>query len=168
MTVYEQNPDLYHRLSETHPLMIAARGVAMGQSLDLKQKVGVVLARMDLDGPTAHGDLEILGVGANGSTYHAEHGCKRLELGCKSGEGYDLCPGCSPENHAEATAIRNAIGRRTALGPGVVAIMWGHWWACGDCWARLRAVGVDRIYLLFQARAHFDPASPYFVFKGGA
>jgi Cytidine and deoxycytidylate deaminase zinc-binding region. len=51
---------------------------------------------------------EVLGVGANGSEYHKTQKCRRVILGCKSGEGYELCEGCHPKNHSEAKAIRDA------------------------------------------------------------
>jgi len=56
-------------------------------------------------------DKRILGIGANGSDYHKKHPCKRKELKCKTGEGYELCEGCHPRNHSESTAIRNAVSK---------------------------------------------------------
>lgn len=171
MTVYaipEQNPRLYINVASNHPMMMAAQAVALGQSLDLKQKVGVVLARfrgrtnpMDLLGP-----WQIVSVGANGSRYHEDNGCERLRRGSKSGEDYELCGGCSPENHAEAKAVRHALALRD-VGvdiAGLDAYMFGHWWACRPCWEALKSIGVKSIYLLNSAKNYFDPASPYFAY----
>lgn len=151
MPIPEQQATLYHRLDNSHSLMRAARAIALGMSLDLKQRVGAVIAR----------NGAILGVGANGSGYHALHGCRRKELGCKTGEGYDLCEGCSPQNHAEAAALAHARSRGIDVA-GAQVVMWGHWWACRDCWASLRIAGIDRISLIHDARSYFDPESPDF------
>lgn len=138
-------------------LMGTAVRHALTCSLDLKQKVACLL--VDITGNP-------VGIGANGSDYHEQHGCERQRRGCKSGEGYELCEGCSPANHAEAKAIANAVTRgNTMMLPGATAYIWGHWWACSTCIERLREYGVERIVLLKDARKWFDATSPHFVFR---
>lgn len=56
----------------------------------------------------------IIGIGTNSSEYHEKYGCRRKDENgkslYKSGEGYDVCPGCNPKtSHSELIAIRNSI-----------------------------------------------------------
>lgn len=143
LPINPQDGEAYDRVDEYNGPMMTARCVAEQHSLDLKQPVGVVL--VDDWG-------NILGAGANGSRFHDEHGCERKRLGSKSGEGYELCEGCSPHNHAEAKALDSARARGNIESVrGSSAFMWGHWWACQACIDKLRAAGVRRIVLLDRA-----------------
>lgn len=78
--------------------MALAKAWARAQSLDTKMPGTAVVVK----------NGRVIGIGANGSTYHKEHGCERVRLGCKSGQGYELCEGCSPKNHSEPTANLNS------------------------------------------------------------
>jgi deoxycytidylate deaminase len=98
---------------------------------------------------------EIIGRGANGSTYHDEHGCERVRQGIPTGQGYDLCEGCHPKNHGEPKAIADAQrqGNETL---GADLYMWGHWWCCKSCWDAMINAGIARIYLPEGAKVMFD------------
>lgn len=59
-------------------------------------------------------DDKIIGVGTNSSKYHEKYGCRRKDENgkslYKSGDGYEVCPGCNPKtSHSELIAIRNSI-----------------------------------------------------------
>ncbi len=101
----------------------------------------------------------ILGKGANGSDYHEKHGCERVHLGCKSGEGYELCEGCSPKNHSEPTAIKNARERGNNT-EGADLYLWGHWWFCKDCWDAMIEAGIKNVYLLEGSEILFNKENP--------
>lgn len=142
-----------------NPFMQWARCHALDHSLDLKQKVACVIIK----------DGVFIGAGANGSTYHEQHGCRRKELGCRSGEGYELCEGCHPKNHAEPTAIGNAIARgNESKLRGADIYMWGHYWCCEPCWAAMEAVGIRDVYIVSKAARWFDANSPDYVFAEAA
>lgn len=97
----------------------------------------------------------VIGIGANGSDFHKTHQCQRVLLGCKSGEGYDLCEGCHPKNHSEASAIANAkIGEYETNGADLY--LWGHWWLCKDCWDKMITAGIKDVYLLFGSEKFFN------------
>lgn len=146
----------YRTTTNTNRHMAMAKDFALANSLDARQKVACVIV-------TWLGD--VLGIGANGSPHHAEHGCARVALGCKSGEGYDLCEGCHPKNHAEPSAIRDVLarGNKNQL-IGSELYMWGHYWCCNACWDAIETVGIARVWLPEHARAMFDAASPVYVF----
>lgn len=136
----------YETCSALNEFMCEARHVAETQSLDLKQKVGCIIVSESI----------VVGRGANGSSFHLEHGCERKRLGCKSGEGYELCEGCHPRNHAEPTAIADAIS--SGLGhrlEGSAVYMWGHWYCCSECIKAMRSAGITHVYLPNGAEGMF-------------
>jgi len=104
-------------------------------------------------------DRKILGIGANGSDYHKTHSCRRVELGCKSGEGYDLCEGCHPKNHSETTAINDAV--KKGYNPrGADLYLWGHFWCCKPCWDAMIKAGIRNVYLMEGSERLFNKEHP--------
>jgi len=101
----------------------------------------------------------VIGIGANGSKYHKKQKCRRVVLGCKTGEGYELCEGCHPKNHSEAKAIADA-GQRRHSTIGADLYLWGHWWFCGSCWDCMIAAGIRNVYLLERSHILFNREHP--------
>jgi deoxycytidylate deaminase len=84
--------------------------------------------------------------------------CFRRILKIKSGKSYWLCPGCaSPHSHAEA---------RTVAGLSEKGIrdfdlyLWGHYWACKDCWDAMIKAGVKQVFLLEGSEVFFNKENP--------
>ena len=129
--------------------MVLAKEFARKHSLDAVMPGAAVIVRSGV----------ILGMGANGSDYHKTHQCQRVILGCKSGEGYELCEGCHPKNHSEQKAIKNAqdYGNDTN---GAVLHLWGHWWCCQDCWEAIIQAGISQVFLLENSEALFNKEHP--------
>lgn len=125
--------------------MRAAREAAQELSLDPDHPTGAVIVR----------DGEILGRGANGSDYHAEHGCKRKELHVPTGQQYELCPGCDPANHAERRVIASVLQKGLAPA-GADLYLWGHWWCCQWCWEAMIEAEIRNVYLVEGAKRVFD------------
>jgi dCMP deaminase len=128
--------------------MQAAKKVAREKSLDKTMPTGTVLVK----------DGKIIGRGANGSTYHDEHGCERVRRNIPTGQGYELCEGCHPKNHSEPTAIRNAqeAGHDTK---GAEAYLWGHWWCCESCWNAMIENGIAKMHLMDDSEHLFNKLS---------
>ena len=101
----------------------------------------------------------IIGLGANGSDHHEKSGCRRAELGCKTGEGYELCEGCHPKNHSEPRAIQNALSRGYKT-KGADLYLWGHWWCCKWCWDSMLKAGIKNVYLLEKSEVLFNKEHP--------
>ncbi len=121
--------------------MMEAKKAAEELSSDLGHPTGAVIVR----------DGEILARGANISPYHEEHGCRRKELGTPTGKQYELCPGCHPRNHAEQVAISHVQeGCKNAD-----LYLWGHWWCCEGCWAKMIEAGIRNVYLVTGAEEKF-------------
>lgn len=104
-------------------------------------------------------DGQIIGIGANGSDYHKTHQCQRVLLGCKTGEGYELCEGCHPKNHSEAKAIEDAK-RRGFETTGADLYLWGHWWCCKPCWDKMIEAGIRNVHLLLGSKKLFNKEHP--------
>lgn len=124
--------------------MQQAKYVAQTQSLDPQHPTGAVVVKEGL----------LLGKGANGSAYHEQFGCKRKELGIPTGEGYELCEGCHPKNHAEQKAIQN-VKKNGHTPEGADLYLWGHWWCCHSCWAEMIRSKIYRVFLMEGAENFF-------------
>ncbi len=132
-----------------NPFMQEAREYARLDSLDNTVKTGSVVVK----------NGEIIGRGANGSDYHAQHGCERVKRGIPTGHGYELCEGCHPKNHSEPRAIEDAkkSGHATV---GADLYLWGHWWACEPCWNAIIEAGIENVYLLKDSEKLFNKTHP--------
>jgi deoxycytidylate deaminase len=102
---------------------------------------------------------EVVGRGANGSDYHETHGCERVRRGIPTGQGYELCEGCSPKNHGEPRAIADALTRISSV-KGADLYLWGHWWCCEPCWRAMQEAGIRTVYLLEDSEILFNKAHP--------
>ena len=102
---------------------------------------------------------EVIGLGANGSNHHEQHGCERVKQNIPTGQGYELCEGCHPKNHSEASAIKNAHdnGKQTE---GADLYLWGHWWCCEPCWGAMIAAGIKNVYLAEASEKLFNKENP--------
>ena len=128
-----------------NPFMREARAFALAHSLDDTVKTGSIVVK----------DGEIIGRGANGSDYHKTHGCERVRRGIPTGEGYELCEGCHPQNHSERRAIFKAVHAGYDVA-GADLYLWGHWWCCKPCWDSMIEAGVANVYLLEGSEALFN------------
>lgn len=109
-------------------------------------------------------DGQVIGSGANGSTYHDTHPCVRVALGIPTGQGYELCEGCHPKNHSEPRAISDAKsnGSDTA---GADLYLWGHWWCCEPCWNAIAAAGIKDVYLMTDSEHLFNKSDAKNILK---
>lgn len=127
-------------VSPENEYMQEAKKTAQNFSLDSAHQTGAVLIR----------DGEILGIGANGSDYHEKKGCERKRLGVTTGQGYELCEGCHPKNHAEQKAIANVL--ENGCDPkGADLYLYGHWWCCEWCWEAMISAGIANVFLVEKA-----------------
>jgi len=122
--------------------MMAAKEAAETLSSDRAHPTGAVIVHKGT----------IVSRGANGSDYHKKHGCRRKEQNIPTGEGYELCEGCSPRNHAE----QSAISKMQQGCENDDLYLWGHWWCCESCWNRMIAAEIQNVYLTEGAREKFE------------
>jgi deoxycytidylate deaminase len=144
------NPEgkIYYVAAENEHMQ-AAKEFAREKSLDKVMPTGTVLVK----------DGKVIGRGANGSDYHEKNGCERVRLNIPTGEGYELCEGCSPKNHSEPKAIADASEKGNKA-EGAKAYLWGHWWCCESCWQAMIKNGITDVYLLEGSEELFNKLSP--------
>jgi deoxycytidylate deaminase len=123
----------------------AAKKIAQTQSLDQNHPTGAVIVHQK----------NIIGRGVNGSPWHKKNGCERKRQNIPTGQGYDLCEGCHPKNHAEQKAITDATTHHAELVSASDLYLWGHWWCCQSCWAKIIEAGIKRVYLMEGSDALF-------------
>lgn len=132
-------------ISIENPFIIKAREVAKKYSLDDNMPTASVLVK----------NQEIIHFAANGSDYHKKHSCKRVELDIPTGEGYELCEGCHPNNHSERRVIVEALEKGIDI-YGSDLYLWGHWWCCKWCWEKMDEVNIKDVFLLKDSEVLFN------------
>jgi deoxycytidylate deaminase len=150
---YYQNKNWYSFVPANNYFMEKARNTALELSKTLVFPIGIVAVKGGV----------IIGQAGNGNGYHEEHendsghkkGCIRRFLSeeregkglskFKSGEGFELCPGCSTDYHAEANLIRSIADKDSLKGAEVY--MYGHFWCCEACWEKMREVQIAKVNL---------------------
>lgn len=146
-----QDPTLYEYVDVDNPWMKIAREAAIRHSLTPVFPIGVAAVKKG----------KVIAVSANGNGYHEknldtpEHkkGCKRRYISTQrelrgasklaSGEGFDLCPGCDVDYHAEARLIQEVETLEEL--EGATIYMYGHWWCCGSCWEKMKKAKVAKV-----------------------
>jgi deoxycytidylate deaminase len=61
---------------------------------------------------------------------------------------YEICPGCTNDNHSESNALLSVI-RENNLPKlkRASALVYRHWWSCKHCQEKLIRAGIKKIYL---------------------
>lgn len=109
--------------------------------------------KMTITSATLVKNEKIIGQGANGNGWHQDNNrCIRIEKNMPTGVGYDECPGCHSDHHAERSAFLNATEDAT----GANLYLYGHWWICNSCWNAITEKKINHIYLLENAENLFD------------
>ncbi len=124
-------------VSEDNVFIQKAKLYAEKNSLDIVHPTGAVIVM----------NTEIISEGANGSDYHTQYGCIRKAKNISTGESYELCPGCHPDNHAEKKAINKALQNFVTI-KGSSLYLWGHWWCCSNCWDSIVRAEIDKVFLM--------------------
>ena len=139
----EERTILY--VSESNEFIKVAKQFAKENSLDKTMPNSSIIVK----------NGSIIGRGANGSDYHEKNGCYRVKNNIPTGQGYELCEGCSSKNHGEAKALANAIS--LGFDPrGADIYLWGHWWCCEPCWNAMIKAGIKDVYLMEGSDILFD------------
>ncbi len=131
-------------ISGDNKFILEAKKTAERNSLDPAHKTGAVIVKNN----------KIIGKGANGSEHHEKYGCERKKQNIPTGEGYDLCEGCSPHNHAEQKAIANAQSYKNSCKDADL-YLFGHWWVCESCWNCMIKAEIRNVYLEEDAKIDY-------------
>lgn len=102
---------------------------------------------------------QILISAANGSIHHRVYGCARQLHDSATGEDYDLCVGCQPQNHSERRVI--CLARENNMPTSDADLyLWGHFGCCRDCWSTIIAAGINDVILVRDANILFNKKHP--------
>ena len=129
----------------SNKFMIEAKEFARKNSLDKTIQTGSIVVKGG----------KIIGMGANSSDYHKKFMCERVKQKIPTGQGYELCEGCSPKNHSEPKALVDAKLRGFDTN-GADLYLWGHWWCCEPCWNAMINAGIKDTFLLENSEVLFN------------
>ncbi len=153
---YLQDKKFYTLIENNNEFIKSAKQSAIDYSLTSVFPIGII----------AEKDGNIIARAGNGNGYHENNlntpkhrkGCirrylndEREKMGLdkfKSGEGFELCPGCHTDSHAEANLISTAkkMNKYDELKNSNV-YMYGHFWCCRDCWEKMIKAGIKKVFL---------------------
>lgn len=82
--------------------------------------------------------------------------CPRVYKGYGTGEGYQYCKEyCGQQGHSEVMMVRDAQTKGIDLA-GADIYLYGHWWACKNCWDTMLAERVGNVYVTDKAHELFN------------
>lgn len=136
---------LFDFVSIKNEFMSRAKEFARLHSLDKVMPTGSVIVK----------NGKVIGEAANGTDYHNNHVCKRVELKIPTGQGYELCEGCHYKNHSEQRAIKMATDNGYDV-KGADLYLWGHWWCCRWCRENIIKSGIKTVFLLEKSEILFN------------
>ena len=151
MTIPESDEDLFLKpthqayVSTENKYMLIAKDFAREHSLDKVMPTCSVIVK----------EGKIIGIAANGSSYHDTHVCERVRLHIPTGQGYELCEGCHYKNHSETRAIADALSKGFDVN-GAELYLWGHWWLCRWCREAIAKAGITYVNILEKAEILFN------------
>jgi deoxycytidylate deaminase len=155
--LYFQDPKFYQLLPDDNEFIQKAKQAAIKYSLTSVFPIGIV----------AEKNGKILAEAGNGNGYHEANletpghrkGCIRRFLNdereregkakFKGGEGFELCPGCHTDSHAEANLIkitRNQNNYNELKDANIY--MYGHFWCCKPCFEKMLSAGIKNVRTL--------------------
>lgn len=154
--LYFQTESFYQFTDDDNEFIQAAKQAAIKYSLTSVFPIGIVAEKNGV----------IIAEAGNGNGYHEANletpghrkGCVRRFLNderekqglpkFKGGEGFEFCPGCHTDSHAEANLIKKATEEKKYENLKDANIyMYGHFWCCKSCWQKMLAAGIKNVYL---------------------
>lgn len=136
-----------------------AKEVAKKESTDRRFSTGAVIVR--------NSDNSVVSRASNKapltSNYlinlHKKY-CIRRIFGIPSGQKYWMCPGCAAgDHHAEYRASKKLIKNGFNKNDQFDLYLWGHWWACKDCWGKMIEVPIRNVYVMEDSEILFNEKS---------
>ncbi len=136
--------------------MQMAKETAFEESTDKRFSTGAVIVRVN--------DGVVVSRGANNVPFTNRHlinlhkkYCVRKLFKIPSGQKYWVCPGCPGGNHhAEYTASKKLIKQGYDKKDSFDLYLWGHWWACKDCWDKMLEIPIRNLYLMEDSEILFN------------
>jgi len=152
-------------VSKDNKYMQEAKEVAFSESTEKRFSTGAVIVSAR--------DNIIVSKGANKASLTSESlinlhkkYCIRRILGIPSGQKYWLCPGCAAgDHHAEYRASKKLIKQGFDKTDQFDLYLWGHWWACKDCWGKMIEIPIRNLYVMDNSEVLFNEKHPDNIVK---
>ena len=134
-------------VSEGNELMKQAKEVACTSSTDRRMPTGAVIVSVSDNVVVSKESKKAPITNTKLLAFHKKH-CLRRIFNVPSVQKYWLCPGCAGgDHHAEYRAseklIKNGFDKKDQFD----LYLWGHWWACKDCWGEMVKIPIRNVYL---------------------
>lgn len=151
--------------SADNSFMREAKEVARKESTDKRFSTGAVVVSVR-DGVIVSKDANKAPlISEKLINIHKEY-CIRKMLKIPSGHKYWLCPGCAAgDHHAEYRASKRLIKQGYDKTDQFDLYLWGHWWACADCWGKMLEIPVRNVYVMEGSEILFNEKDPNNITK---
>lgn len=140
--------------------MKAAKEVARNESTDKRFSTGAVVVRVSDNSIVAKDANKAPLTNSRLIDLHKKY-CVRKLLKIPSGQKYWLCPGCAAgDHHAEYRASKKLIKKGYDKNDQFDLYLWGHWWACTDCWGKMLEIPIRNLYVMDNSEILFNEKHP--------
>ena len=143
-------------VSKDNQFMKEAKEVARNESTDKRSSTGAVIVRAR-DNVVVSKDANKAPLTSESLINLHKKYCIRRILRIPSGKKYWLCPGCAAgDHHAEYRASKKLIKQGFDKSDQFDLYLWGHWWACKDCWGKMIEVPIRNVYVMEGSEIVFN------------
>jgi deoxycytidylate deaminase len=152
-------------VSKDNQFMQEAKEVARKESTDKRSSTGAVIVKVR-DNVVVSKDANKAPLTNNKLIDLHKKYCIRRILGIPSGQKYWLCPGCAAgDHHAEYRASKKLIKQGFDKNDQFDLYLWGHWWACKDCWDKMLEIPIRNLYVMDNSEVLFNEKHPDNIVK---
>jgi len=133
-----------------------AKRVAFLYSTDRRMPTGAIVVRSNDNHIVAQESNKAPIKNPKLLAFHKKY-CIRRIFKIPSGQKYWMCPGCAGgDHHAEYRASKKLIKNGFNKGDQFDLYLWGHWWACQDCWSKMLEIPIRNLFLLEGSEILFN------------
>lgn len=152
-------------VSADNSFMREAKEVARKESTDKRFSTGAVVVSVR-DGVIVSRDANKAPLTSEKLINLHKKYCVRKMFKIPSGHKYWLCPGCAAgDHHAEYRASKRLIKQGYDKTDQFDLYLWGHWWACSDCWGKMLEIPLRNVYVMEGSEILFNEKDPNNITK---
>jgi deoxycytidylate deaminase len=140
----------------SNPFMQEAKKTAWKESTDRRFSTGAVIVSVKNNFVVSKDANKAPLTNESLINLHKKY-CFRRILKIPSGQKYWVCPGCAAgDHHAEYRASKKLIKDGFDKDDQFDLYLFGHWWACKDCWGKMLEIPIRNVYLLERSEILFN------------
>ncbi len=142
-----------------------AKKVAYTNSTDKRFSTGAVIVNIKNEIIVSRGSNKSPLTNEKLINLHKKY-CFRKLFNIPSGQKYWFCPGCAAgDHHAEYRASKKLIKKGFDKNDQFDLYLWGHWWICSECWAKMIEVPIRNVYVMEESEILFNEKNPNNIIK---